>query len=57
MLRSKALKTYKNKISSGFGPFYQLKYRVESQYLYLYKRDISRLKIDSESAINVLIIN
>ena len=57
MLRPEALKTYENKISSGFGLFYQPKYRVENQYLYLYKRDISRLKIDFKSTTSILIIN
>ena len=57
MLRPEALKTCENKISSGFGPFYWLKYKVGSRYPYLYKRDIGRLKIDSESAISALIIN
>ena len=57
MLRPEALKICENKISSGFGPFYWPKYRVGSQYSYLYKTDIGRLKVDSESAINALIIN
>ena len=57
MLRPEALKTYKNRISSGFSPFYQSKYRVGSRYLYLYKKDVSQLKIDSESITGALIIN
>ena len=57
MLCPEALKTYKNKINSGFGPFYWPKYRVGSQYSYLYKRDIGRLKTDSKSATGALIIN
>ena len=57
MLCPEALKTYKNKISSDFGPFYQLKYRVGNRYLYLYKRDINRLKTDSKSITSALIIN
>ena len=57
MLCPKALKTYENKISSDFGPFYQLKYKIGSLYSYLYKKDISWLKINSKSAIGALIIN
>ena len=57
MIRSKALKTCENKISSGFSSFYWPKYKVGSQYPYLYKKDISWLKIDSKSATNILIIN
>ena len=57
MLRPEALKTCENKISSGFDPFYWPKYRVGSQYSYLYKKDISRLKTDFKSIISVLIIN
>ena len=57
MLCPEALKTYKNKISSGFGSLYQPKYRVGSQYPYLYKKDVSRLKTDSKSVTGALIIN
>ena len=57
MLCPEALKTYKNKIISGFSSFYQPKYKVESRYPYLYKRDINQLKINFKSITGALNIN
>ena len=47
----------KNKCIIILALFYRPKYRLGSRYPYLYKRDIGRLKINSKSITDILIIN